>query len=75
MIKPTSTDPTSKYNWAGAMWNATSSVKFSVAYADGSFSAQGTGASAATDFGEMGFERNGIFLQDEQAEQLQLVAA
>ena len=68
-INPTSADPISAFNWAGRMWKATSSIRFTVAYADGSFSAQGTGSSSATDFGEMGFERNGVFLQDDSGGQ------
>jgi hypothetical protein len=64
-VVPSSTDPKSAFNWAGKMWKATSSIEFSVAHLDGSFSAHGTGTSAATDFGEMGTERNGTFLKDE----------
>jgi hypothetical protein len=61
-VQPTSADPTSAFDWAGKMWKATASIEFSVAYLDGSFSAHGSGTSAATDFGEMGSERNGSFL-------------
>jgi hypothetical protein len=60
-VKPTSVDPVSAFNWAGEMWMATASVTFSVAHADGSFSAQGAGESNGQ-FGEVGFERNGVFL-------------
>jgi len=44
------------------MWMATNSGKFSVAYNDGSFSAQGSFDSAGN-FGEMGTERNGSFVR------------
>ena len=64
-VIPTSTDPKSPFNWAGKMWKATSSIEFTVAHLDGSFSAHGGGTSAATDFGEMGSERNGTFLNDD----------
>jgi len=60
-VKPTSTAPVSPFNWAGEIWMATASVAFSVAHTDGSFSAQGTGQSNGQ-FGEVGFERNGLFL-------------
>jgi hypothetical protein len=60
------------------MWKATASIKFTVAYADGSFVAHGSGASAATDFGEMGFERNGVFLKsdsrDEEEDHLNILS-
>jgi hypothetical protein len=61
-VTPTSTDPTSPFNWAGEMWMATGSVRFSVAYKDGSFSVSGTANSAGM-FGELGTERNGFFVQ------------
>jgi hypothetical protein len=61
-VIPTSSDPTSPFNWAGEMWSATGSVTFSVAYHDGTFSASGSGVSSSTDFGEMGTERNGRFV-------------
>lgn len=64
-VRPISTDPTSPFNWAGEMWKATASIRFSAAYTDGSFSVQGEGNSSPTDFGQMGFEHNGVFLQDE----------
>lgn len=63
-IKPSSTDPLSPFNWEGEMWNATNSGTFSVAYGDGTFSAQGSFNSAGN-FGEMGFERNGSFVKHE----------
>ena len=65
-IRPTSADPTSRFNWAGEMWAATSSIKFTVAYDDGSFYAEGNGTSAPTDFGEIGFERNGLFVEEDE---------
>ena len=61
-VRPTSTDPTSPFNWAGEMWMATGSVTFSVSYKDGSFSVHGS-ANSAGSFGEIGTERNGFFVQ------------
>jgi hypothetical protein len=61
-IRPTSIDPSSPFNWAGEMWPAIGSVKFSVSYLDGSWSARGSGTFASTDFGELGMERNGVFV-------------
>src|SRR5262249_29788340 len=52
-VQPTSTDPTSPFNWAGEMWMATGSVTFSVVYQDGSFAVHGS-ASSMGSFGEMG---------------------
>ena len=66
-IRPTSTDPLSPFDWAGEMWMATNSGTFSVAYKDGSFSAQGSFSSAGN-FGEMGTERNGSFVRREDRE-------
>ena len=60
-IQPTTDDPLSPLNWAGNMWDATNSGSFSVAYADGTFSASGTFDSSGN-FGEMGTERNGFFV-------------
>jgi len=62
-VKPTSADPLSPFNWEGKMWEATNSGTFSLAYNDGTFSAQGSFSSAGN-FGEMGFERNGAFVED-----------
>jgi hypothetical protein len=62
-VRPTSSDPLSPFNWAGKMWDATNSGTFSLAYNDGTFSAQGSFSSAGN-FGEMGFERNGAFVED-----------
>ena len=70
-VRPTSRDPLSPFNWAGEMWTATNSGTFSVAYNDKSFSAQGTFSSdflPAGNFGEMGTERNGSFVEREDAE-------
>jgi hypothetical protein len=64
-VEPTSTDPLSPFNWEGKMWNATNSGTFSLAYNDGTFSAQGSFDSAGN-FGEMGFERNGSFVEGER---------
>jgi hypothetical protein len=62
-VVPTSTDPLSPFNWEGEMWTATNSGTFSLAYNDGTFLAQGSFDSAGN-FGEMGFERNGSFVED-----------
>jgi hypothetical protein len=61
-IQPTSTDPTSPFDWAGEIWTATGTVTFTAAYTDGSFAVQGSGRSAPGDFGEMGTESNGVFV-------------
>jgi hypothetical protein len=67
-IRPKSDDPLSAFHWAGEMWDATNSGTFSVAYNDGSFSVQGSFSSSGM-FGEMGNERNGVFLtEDDKAE-------
>jgi hypothetical protein len=66
-VRPTSADPLSPFNWAGEMWTATNSGTFSLAYNDGSFSAQGSFSSLGN-FGEMGTERNGSFVRDERDE-------
>jgi hypothetical protein len=66
-VRPTSSDPLSPFNWAGKMWKATNSGNFSLAYNDGSFSAQGSFDSAGN-FGEMGTEENGAFVRDETDE-------
>lgn len=60
-IRPRSTASKSPFNWAGQMWKATGSVRFSAAYIAGTFSVQGS-ASSTGQFGEMGTERNGYFL-------------
>jgi hypothetical protein len=62
-VEPTSTDPLSPFNWEGEMWEATNSGTFSLAYNDGTFSAQGSFDSAGN-FGEIGFERNGSLVDD-----------
>ena len=70
-VRPISRDPLSPFNWAGEMWTATNSGTFSVAYNDKSFLAQGTFSSdflPAGNFGEMGTERNGSFVEREDAE-------
>jgi hypothetical protein len=61
-VQPTSKDPLSPFTWAGEMWMATNSGSFSMAYNDGSFSAEGTFSSSGS-FGEMGTERNGSFVE------------
>lgn len=60
-IRPASRDPLSPLNWAGEMWDATNSGTFALSYDDGSFAASGSFDSTGN-FGEMGFERNGVFL-------------
>lgn len=70
-VHPTSHDPLSPFTWAGKMWTATNSGTFSVAYNDKSFSAQGSFSSdflPAGNFGEMGTERNGAFVEGEDSE-------
>lgn len=63
-VRPTSTDPLSPFNWEGRMWIAANSGTFSLAYNDGTFSAQGSFSSSGN-FGEMGTERNGSFSRRE----------
>jgi hypothetical protein len=65
-VVPLSNDPTSPYNWAGTIWEATAKGTFSASYDDGTFSVTGTMDSAlATEItpGHMGLERNGIFVR------------
>src|SRR6516225_3713229 len=64
-IRPASRDPLSPLNWAGTMWDATNSGTFSLTYDDGTFSASGSFDSSGN-FGEMGTERNGLFLNHEE---------
>ena len=61
-IKPASHDPLSPLAWAGEMWDATNSGTFALSYNDGSFSASGSFDSSGN-FGEMGTERNGVFVK------------
>lgn len=63
-VRPISDDPLSPFNWAGKMWMAMNSGTFSLAYSDGSFSAQGSFSSSGN-FGEMGTERNGSFVRED----------
>ena len=70
-VRPTSRDPLSPFTWAGEMWTATNSGRFSVKYDDHSFSASGNFSSdflPAGNFGEMGTERNGSFVEHEDGE-------
>ena len=60
-VRQGSQDPLSPFNWAGTMWDATNSGTFSLTYDDGSFSASGSFQSNGN-FGQMGFEKNGVFL-------------
>jgi hypothetical protein len=66
-IRPSTDDPLSPLNWAGKMWEATNSGSFSVVYDDGTFSASGTFGSSGN-FGEMGTERNGFFVNHDEAD-------
>ena len=66
-VRRTSDDPLSPFNWAGTMWDSRNSGTFSLSYDDGSFSASGSFDSTGN-FGEMGFERNGVFLRDDQGD-------
>ena len=65
-VRPTSRDPLSPFNWAGMMRDSTNSGTFSLSYDDGSFSASGSFASNGN-FGQIGFERNGIFARGEDS--------
>jgi len=65
-IAPKSHDPIGPLLWLGDMSPATNSGTFSVAYSDGSFSAQGKFDSAGN-FGEVGTEKNGSFAADSQS--------
>ena len=73
-IVPSTDDPLSPLNWAGTMWDATNSGSFSLAYDDGTFSASGTFSSSGN-FGEMGMERNGLFVHHEEQNSNDSVAA
>ena len=70
-VRPTSNDPIGPFDWAGEMWMATNSGTFSVSYDDGSFSASGSFNSAGN-FGEVGFERNGVFVREDEEEKAKL---
>ena len=67
-VEPTTTDALSPFNWEGEMWDATNSGTFKLSYNDGTFSAQGSFDSAGN-FGELGFERNGFFVEHERREE------
>jgi hypothetical protein len=67
-VRPTSRDLLSPFNWAGEMSDATNSGTFSLAYKDGSFSAQGSFSSQGN-FGEIGRERNGSFVRHEDQDE------
>jgi hypothetical protein len=67
-VRPISRDPLNPFNWAGEMSDATNSGTFSVAYTDGSFSAQGSFSSQGN-FGEIGRERNGSFVRHEDEDE------
>jgi hypothetical protein len=69
IIVPLTNDPTSPFNWAGEMWNATAKGTFSIRYDDGTFSVTGTMDSAVAvestlggAVGHLGHERNGVFV-------------
>jgi len=70
-VRPTSHDPLSPFTWAGEMWTATNSGTFSVKYNNSNFSAHGSFSSnflPAGNFGEMGTERNGLFVEGQDSE-------
>ena len=73
-VRPISKDPLSPFNWAGEMSDATNSGTFSLAYKDGSFSAQGSFSSQGN-FGEIGRERNGSFVRREDQDENEQGAA
>jgi hypothetical protein len=64
-IRRASRDPLSPLNWAGKMWDATNSGSFALTYDDGTFSASGSFDSSGN-FGEMGRERNGFFVNHQE---------
>ena len=64
-VRPTSRDPLSPFNWAGMMRDSTNSGTFSLS-SDNGFSASGSFASNGN-FGQIGFERNGIFAHGEDS--------
>jgi hypothetical protein len=74
IVRPTSDDPLSPFNWAGKLWMATNSGTFSVSYNDGSFAAQGSFSSGTSNFGEVGTERNGSFVEHEDRDEAGKVA-
>ena len=57
-IRPISSDPTSPYNWAGQIRNATAVGTFSGQVGGFRF----TTGPASSIFAEMGHERNGVFV-------------
>jgi hypothetical protein len=68
-VEPTSSDPLSPFNWEGEMWKATNHGTFSVKYKDTNnegmtWSIEDGSFDSAGNFGEMGFERNGSFVQE-----------
>jgi hypothetical protein len=67
-VEPTSHDSLSPFNWEGEMWDATNSGSFNLSYNDGSFSAQGS-FDSARNFGEIGFERNGSFVEGDERDE------
>ncbi|HEV2489533.1 MAG TPA: hypothetical protein VGT03_06980 [Candidatus Acidoferrales bacterium] len=73
-IQAETDDPLSPVNWTGKMWDATNSGSFSVAYDDGTFSASGTFDSSGN-FGEMGTERNGFFVHNDEGNDTDQVEA
>ena len=64
-VRPESRDPLSPLNWGGEMWDATNSGTFSLTYKDDSFSASGSFSSQGN-FGEMGTEHNGVFVDRDE---------
>jgi hypothetical protein len=79
-VRPISKDPLSPFNWAGEVSDATNSGWFKLAYNDHSFSAHGTFSSqgpngTASNFGEIGRERNGSFVSREDEDEGEQAAA
>jgi hypothetical protein len=67
---PLDGDPLSPFTWAGEIWDATNSGTFFVRYMDGRFSASGSFSSSGN-FGEMGTERNGSFVKEDDFDRLE----
>jgi hypothetical protein len=79
-VRPISRDPLSPFNWAGEVSDATNAGWFRLTYNDHSFSAHGTFSSTgpngmASNFGEIGMERNGSFVSREDEDEGEQAAA
>lgn len=73
-VSPTTRNGLSPFSWAGEMWPSSNSGTFSVRYRDGTFAAQGNFDSTGN-FGEVGYERNGSYLTDDDFEHNRKMAA